>query len=583
MKGHRSRGTARLLGLLLGAACLVPVLPAPSALAAVETWSWPDSGELAVSGHGFGHGRGLSQWGARGAASEGLSAEEILAHYYPGTIRTTVSESTLRVLVSGGTDDATDVVPASGLRVETSSGTQSLPATLSGQDVTRWRVVRSSAGMVVEGLTGSTWRTLSVGGQTGHASPVSFSTSNGADPGVVRVVRDVVVDDAPREVLREYRGDVRAVASGSTPNLVTVVASSVSDYLQSVVPAEMPAGWHQEALRAQAVAARTYALFDAQDRPVTSPYDTCDTTQCQVFNGAAEYALDGTLLRRFEYTATNTAVAATAGRVVTYARALAFTQFSASNGGWTADGGRPYLTAYPDPYDGVYDSTAHSWTATVKASSLESAYPAIGTLRSVSLERDGRGEWGGRVTSVTLTGSLGSTTITGDRFRSVTGLRSTWWAPSSAGWAGYDLVVGPGDWNGDRAVDLVARDEAGLLWVQPGTGSGTMAPRQQIGNGWGSFTALVGPGDWNGDNRADLIARTSDGRLLLYPGNGTGGFTASRQIGNGWGSFTTLVGPGDWDGDNRNDLIARTSDGRLLLYPGNGTGGFTASRQIGSP
>ncbi|MFP5333959.1 MAG: SpoIID/LytB domain-containing protein [Actinomycetes bacterium] len=509
-------------------ALLVLGLVAPAGSAhADESWRWPSTGSLDVAGAGFGHGKGMSQWGARGAAAEGLDTPAILAHYYPGTALETRAEPLLRVWIRGDTDNETEVVPASGLRVVTPAGEAVLPSSLGGQQVTRWRAVRTSAGLVVQGLAGS-WRTLSVAGQDAHASPVAFTRRTATDPGTVRVVRDT----SSGEVLREYRGDVRAAASGSVPGLLTVVVSSGRDYLRSVVPAEMPATWEAAAVRAQAVAARTYASFEAAARPSTSPYDTCDTTQCQVFAGAADYRLDGTLIKRHEHPAGDTAVDATAGQVVTYGGTLAFTQFSAANGGWTADGGRPYLTAFPDPYDGVLASTAHAWTDTVEAQPLESAYPAIGRLQSVSLQRDGNGQWGGRVTSVTLVGSTGTQTISGERFRSLQGLRSTWWTPSSASWADYDAILGPGDWDGDGTADVVARDSAGLLWLQPGTGTGTMAPRRQIGSGWGGFTAIVGPGDWNGDTRNDLLARTSDGRLLLYPGNGTGGFHRASQVGS---------------------------------------------------
>ena len=125
---------------------------------------------------------------------------------------------------------------------------------------------------------------------------------------------------------------------------------------------------------AEAVAARSYASWD-RDHPGPGWYDTCDSTACQVFRGVATYNSAGVVIARREYAASDAAVAATAGVVVTFSGQVAFTQFSASNGGWAVAGSLPYQRAFADPYDGVVPSTAHTWTATLQASTLESAYP----------------------------------------------------------------------------------------------------------------------------------------------------------------------------------------------------------------
>ena len=120
-------------------------------------------------------------------------------------------------------------------------------------------------------------------------------------------------------------------------------------------------------------------------------------------------------------TASDTAVKATAGKILTSGGKPAFTQFSASDGGWTTDGGFPYLPAKQDPYDGY-----GTWQVTLKAAVFEKAYPAIGTFTGLTVtKRDGNGAWGGRAVEVTIQGSKTKTTLTGDRFRSVFGLKST--------------------------------------------------------------------------------------------------------------------------------------------------------------
>src|SRR5690606_15323622 len=145
------------------------------------------------------------------------------------------------------------------------------------------------------------------------------------------------------------------------------------EYLKSVLPAEMPPSWHREANRAQAVAARTYAMWDRDVNKNSTWYDTCDTTQCQVYRGAADYNAAGVRTAVHEHASSTAAVDATAGRYLRYSGEPAFTQFSASNGGYSVAGSRPYLKASADPYDGY-----PQWTETLTAKRIETAYPAIG-------------------------------------------------------------------------------------------------------------------------------------------------------------------------------------------------------------
>ena len=582
---RRTKGWTARLGAALVAVCAAALLPAPAARAAApaESFTWPSSGVLEVAGRGFGHGIGMSQWGARGAAYRGLTHQQILAHYYRGTTLSSREEPNLDVWIQGDTDDTTEVTPAPGLRVSDAAGSTTLPTTLAGAPVTRWRIVRDTTGLRVQGLAGGSWRPEPT--RATYTSPATFTTTSG----LVRVV----LGSSSSAFLREYRGGVRAAASGTSPNLITVVDSTGTDYLRSVVPSEMPALWAEAALRSQAVAARTYAYFEANAN-AGKAYDTCDTTQCQVFNGVRDLALDGTTVKKtYEHQNTDDAVDGTRdaarnmGQMLTYSGALAFTQFSASNGGLSVAGSKPYLQSFADPYDGVYEdivpaSSPHSWTDVIDRADIQATDPAIGTLLRVTIERDGRGEWGGRTTKVTLDGSQSDLVRTGDQFAAAATLLHRWWAPTSAGWSQYDAIIGPGDFSGDGVADLLARDGAGDLWLQAGAGNGSMAPREQVGTGWGGFTALLGPGDWNGDGRGDVIGRLADGRLFLYPGNGSGGFLRAIQIGTGWQGFDVLLAPGDWNGDRRNDLIARTRDGYLHLYPGNGTGGFLRPSRIGT-
>ncbi len=136
-----------------------------------------------------------------------------------------------------------------------------------------------------------------------------------------------------------YRGTLQSRSLPGSParHRVTVNRVSLDDYVRGVIPREMPASWRPAALRAQAIAARTYAAFEVADS--TNPvYQLCDTTSCQVYGGKSA-----------EFASTNAATTATAGQIRTFHGAPAFTQFSASNGGWMSAGSQPYLAASRTP------------------------------------------------------------------------------------------------------------------------------------------------------------------------------------------------------------------------------------------
>jgi SpoIID/LytB domain protein len=213
---------------------------------------------------------------------------------------------------------------------------------------------------------------------------------------------------------RAYRGRLR-VGVTSSGERVTVNALDMESYLKGVVPLEIPALWSAAAVQAQAVAARTYASYE-RAHPQSAAYQLCDTWSCQVYGGYDA-----------EHPASNRAVDATARQILTSGGKPAFTQFGSSSGGWTASGGMSYLPAQRDPYDGWSGNPVHLWSLKVDDGRLEQAWPGIGDLRRITVtSRDGNGYWGGRVGRLTLRGSAGSVVVTGDTFRSVLGLRSTW-------------------------------------------------------------------------------------------------------------------------------------------------------------
>lgn len=408
-----------LAGLLAG--CVVGISTASPA-AADEVAERPADGVFSIEGHGWGHGRGMSQWGAQGAARLGHLADTITSTYYPGTTRSVLAPAPIRVLLQG--DDGRDlqVHPASGLKVtDVATGrTQELPSGPS-----RWRVTVDSAGLHVQSLSGSTWSPYALGGGTTHGGPLRFG-----GPTFVRV-------DFPNGTSRDYRGATQAVKTSAT-GMATVVVLPMEDYLLGVVPRESVSSWAPAALQAQAIAARSYSANKRDRVAGAGHWDICDSTQCQVFGGSRLYTASGRT--ELEPATTSEAVRATAGVIRAYNGKAIFAEYSSSNGGWSTTGDFPYLKAQRDDWDGVIASSVHSWKASLRASDLERRFPAVGTLKRIRVTgRDGNGEWGGRVKTVVLegvssTGAATSVSTTGAGVYNARtwpansdGLKSSWW------------------------------------------------------------------------------------------------------------------------------------------------------------
>ena len=406
---HRHAVRPLLTGLLAAALAAASFLVSVSPAAAVDQWPVPDHAAISLDGRGFGHGHGMSQYGAEGAARQGLGYRDIIDFYYPGTAWGT-SGGSVKVLITKDTSRDVVVVPRRGLTVRSlGSGKRwKLPVKVRKHGpgskkvgVRRWRIMPAAGGRSAVSYRTGGWHEWKVA-----AGDAEFSA--GGPPIELRTPKGVVA----------YRGALRSASpAGSTTDRDTVNVVSLDAYLRGVVPSEVYAStWHAEAIRAQAVAARTYAAYERAHSPSSRHYQLCDTAHCQVYGGYSA-----------EYPTSNAAVAATAHRVITSGGEPAFAQFSASNGGWTAAGATDYLPAQADPYDGWTNQGHQTWSATVTSEEIERAYN-IENLSSISVEtRDGNGEWGGRAETVRLTSSTGwSGTVTGESFRSHLGLRSTW-------------------------------------------------------------------------------------------------------------------------------------------------------------
>ncbi|MFI7019117.1 trypsin-like serine protease [Streptomyces sp. NPDC050164] len=140
-------------------------------------------------------------------------------------------------------------------------------------------------------------------------------------------------------------------------------------------------------------------------------------------------------------------------------------------------------------------------------------------------------------------------------------------------WKTRTRIITPGDVTGDYLPDLLSVDSAGVMWIYPGKGNGTFAPRVKVGSGWNQYNSVRGHGDFTGDGKTDLIARSSSGSYVyLYKGTGqagSGAFSARVKV-RTWSGYNAFDATGDITGDGKADFLARTPGGTLYLYPGTG-------------
>ena len=271
-----TRRITRLLGAALALAVIGTLAVLTAIPAQADSAVSARSAKFTIHGAGWGHGWGMSQYGAYGAARKGLSWKRILAFYYRGTQLSTMPSGTkIKVWITADNDSSLRVLPASGLRVRDSTGhSYLLPA---GPNYTSWRISRLGSGYRLAYRTRSgSYLTKSTGLTTGTWS---FSTPS-------KIVKVVL----PSGSVRSYRGTLALIKSGSGGRTINTVL--LEDYVRGVVPAEMPTSWAADAVRAQAVAARSYAVR-LRDVGRYSGYDICDTTACQVYSGMGRETSNG--------------------------------------------------------------------------------------------------------------------------------------------------------------------------------------------------------------------------------------------------------------------------------------------------
>jgi stage II sporulation protein D len=418
----------------------------PSPASAATTFS--------IKGGGYGHGIGLSQWGARGYALQGKKYDWILAHYYQDTKLVTKPSETVRVNLDRRYGES-GYVPQS--RWQIRSGTEasltissaSTPTqTVSvGDDDIVWVVYSSGDVRVCED------ETYKDGSTTKHRAGDTIATLEGESIARASGRVQIVGSSGPfgHSGIR-WRGTVHFRPGSGGLHAINYV--DLEDYLYGVVPRESPSSWPAEALKAQAVAARSYAYQDAKAHNTLK----C-TTRSQVYGGHSRPG------HTHEAASANSAVDATKGQLVWYGSQTqpVKTYFSSSSGGHTASIEDVWTGGSPKPYyKGVEDadqaSPAYRWnlgpyTATEFAAKLRAAgvssAPAPATVTAVKSDR----ATSGHTRSVTFTWSNGaSTTVGGNTLRSKLGLKST----------NFEVVSSK-----PPIDDKYDDDDAMLTWVGP--------------------------------------------------------------------------------------------------------------------
>lgn len=331
-----------------------------------------------VSGRGWGHGVGMSQYGAYGQAQAGRTYDQILGHYYTGTEIGRAGRKEVRVLLAEGR---------------------------------RAVSVSSTAPFVIVDAVGASFKQPK--GALTLDAKLRLPAATGGEPAVA--VSPLTIRPARNAILaldgKGYRGRLEIVAQGGFLRVVNPVP--LEGYLQGVVPGEVPSSWPAEALKAQAVAARSYALANLVKG---KPFDLYADVRSQVYGGVAS-----------EKPTTTRAVVETAGEVVLYAGKVATTFYFSTSGGRTASAADvfgqsiPYLVSKPDPWDKA--SPYFRWgPMLIGARTIQSK---LGVDARV-VDATGVATPSGRIRALVVRTTSASESIPASLVRTALGLRSTW-------------------------------------------------------------------------------------------------------------------------------------------------------------
>lgn len=378
------------------------IILATSLLYIASTFALPVEAETVYKfdGRGWGHGLGLSQYGAKGFAERGYSTERILRHFYRKTLRGRVNNQAIRVHVAGG-KSYIDLMSDSNFYV-TDLSTKKI-YNLSGKQT--YRVNFRNGLYQIYNAT-----TKKVKGN--YKGPLYYKPGKS----LIRLLSRN--DNGVSKV--KYRGSLKVKMNNSKFSVINHIP--IESYLRGVIPYEMPSSWHMEALKAQTIAARSYALASKKNN---GDFDVYSTVYSQVYGGYTA-----------ENSRTNYAIRATKGIVRRYNGKVIYAYFFSSSGGRTENnenvwGGSPiaYLRGVVSPYE-----ETNSWTYKISTTSLKdilgnysssNTSGVNGSLQDLTVIQTG---YSPRVINIKITGSKGISYITGSNLRKLLKMRSTWFS-----------------------------------------------------------------------------------------------------------------------------------------------------------
>jgi SpoIID/LytB domain protein len=374
-----------LIVLIAAAVGLVAAAPASAASA------------FTIRGAGWGHGVGMSQYGAAGYAKHGWTHEQILTHYFTGTqIGTVPAATVVRVLLQSPQK-----------------------ATFSGADAAGDQKLDPTARYSVRTISGGRVELLDSSGASVTTSDAPLKVSNADDKPILLAGGSVNGLSNGR-----YRGSFE-FRPGTLGEILAVNVVGLEQYVAGVIGNEAIPSWPIEALEAQAVASRSYGV--ATSRNGKGGWDLYPDTRSQVYKGIAG-----------ENPNTTKATTLTAGQIVTYAGKPATTFFFSTSGGETesienafvGSAPLPYLKGVDDPYDD--ESPYHRWGPIVMSRSAAGA--KLGSLVKGSFKRIKVLQRGvsPRIVRAQVIGTGGATDVTGATLRSKFGLRDSWMTFNSA-------------------------------------------------------------------------------------------------------------------------------------------------------
>ncbi len=571
-KGRRAILVVLTLALVISPA-VVPLGGTPSALAA--------GGEerVVIRGAGWGHGIGMSQYGARGQAIEGHTASEIVEHYYTGS-----TVAALDSLLPEGHFLTDDTSP---LWISLERNTKTFRFRATDGPIEMCHPTNGGCSLTAQPGQSWTFETLGNGSCRFRVNGSNATGSSGPCTATIRALSPTagkaVLDDQPstRDTYARGRIQLRSADDGATVHASLEIG--IERYLYGLF--EVPDWPEAEALKAQAIAARSYAAYKAQ---LYGPEATMSESRrsqcwCHLYATVADQSFIGWNREDLEPPQEQRwvdAVDATAGLVVSHPAAsqnnVVAAFYSSSTGGATQNnedvwGGSPvdYLRSVPDPWsiDPAVGNPFDSWTFTFSEAQLAAK---LGLDAVSGLDITARHD-SGAPSKIRITGRLD-----GKRYSEV-------WAgatvKSTLGLTGRHIfsidhgsahLVG-GDFDGNGTGDVAALLGATGAWFEFSD-----AGRARAWANHNSNATIEDPltGDFDGNGIGDIVIRRSNNGARIVGLGGGGGFgTRFWHAGVGDPAAWTEGHVGDFDGDGRDDIAeyrASTGTWDVLLSTGSG-------------